>query len=127
VAARIDAFESGMNRLLNPDRRLGIRSMKLTTKASFVPDSEYLSLRHPLRDRSGAPVNVPQGTPINFLANVRADQIMAKMEELGRPLTPQEILDLNQCPDVIEDRGHYFGAGLEDEDQKALMSVLKRL
>ena len=101
--------------------------MKLTTKASFIPDASNLSLQVPLRDRDGQTISVPQGTPINFLANIRPEQIMEEMEKKGRPLTPLKILALNQCPDVIEDRGHYFAAGLDEQDQEALIAVLKRL
>jgi hypothetical protein len=31
------------------------------------------------------------------------------------------------CPDLIEDRGHVFGANLPDADKRALIEFLKTL
>jgi hypothetical protein len=45
-----------------------------------------------------------------------------------------QLLDLSKCPDLIVNRGHYFGTsqfagepGLPDDDKKALIAFLKRL
>jgi hypothetical protein len=35
------------------------------------------------------------------------------------------MLEVNTCPDFIEDRGHTFGSHLSDEDKKALIEYLK--
>jgi hypothetical protein len=46
-----------------------------------------------------------------------------------------QLLDLSKCPDLIVNRGHYFGTGkfaggepgLTDDDKIALIAFLKRL
>jgi len=47
------------------------------------------------------------------------------------PLVPQ-MLQFSKCPDLIVNRGHYFGTdkfqeepGLSDEDKRALIEFLK--
>ena len=43
----------------------------------------------------------------------------------------EELLGLSKCPDLVVNRGHYFGTGydneaaLSDEDKKALIEFLK--
>jgi len=36
-----------------------------------------------------------------------------------------ELLAANKCPDFIEDKGHYFGTDLSDNDKRALIEYLK--
>jgi hypothetical protein len=36
-------------------------------------------------------------------------------------------LAVSKCPDLIEDRGHTFGATLPDDDKRALIEYLKTL
>jgi hypothetical protein len=38
-----------------------------------------------------------------------------------------ELLAANNCPDFIEDKGHYFGTDLPDNDKRALIEYLKTL
>ena len=38
-----------------------------------------------------------------------------------------ELLAANKCPDFIEDKGHYFGDTLPDEDKLALIEFLKTM
>ena len=37
------------------------------------------------------------------------------------------LMKNSNCPDLVEDRGHYFGTGLADEDKRALIEFLKTL
>lgn len=53
--------------------------------------------------------NVPKGTPIAMVAN----------------MSPHD--GKNLCPDYIEDKGHYYGEDLPDEDKRALIEFLKTL
>jgi hypothetical protein len=39
--------------------------------------------------------------------------------------TIDEMLALSKCPDLIVNRGHYFGRDLSDEDKRALIGFLK--
>ncbi len=41
-----------------------------------------------------------------------------------RKLVP-ELLAANKCPDFVEDKGHYFGTDLADNDKRALIEYLK--
>jgi hypothetical protein len=38
-----------------------------------------------------------------------------------------DLLELSKCPDLVEDKGHRFGATLPDADKEALNEFLKTL
>ena len=95
---------------------------------------------------------IPSGTPIGLLSNLllipEGDDEAARDAHLDRvrafiarfvrqPLdlsgkTPEsiqtidELLALSKCPDLIVNRGHYFGSTLTDADKRALIGFLKR-
>jgi len=93
--------------------------------------------------------HIPAGTPINLLANVNPDMSFedlaglllhlklalleikvkgldgeAAKEVMKREVAPV-LLKVSMCPDLIEDRGHTFGADLPDADKLALIEFLK--
>ena len=94
---------------------------------------------------------IPAGTPIGLLSNVllrpetddedareaHEDRVLNfAVRFLRQPLdltgqTEQslndvrELLDLSKCPDLIVNRGHYFGSNLPDADKEALIAFLK--
>ena len=91
---------------------------------------------------------IPKGTPVNLIANLEPDfgqlvVLQAKVttalvkihasnlspEEATKELlkTVPELLAANKCPDFIEDKGHYFGTDLADNDKRALIEYLKTL
>ncbi|MGO8951923.1 MAG: hypothetical protein ACLPWS_09240 [Rhodomicrobium sp.] len=37
----------------------------------------------------------------------------------------KRLLEVNTCPDFIEDKGHYYGHDLSDEDTRALIEYIK--
>jgi hypothetical protein len=37
----------------------------------------------------------------------------------------EKLLEVNVCPDFIEDRGHTYGSQLGDDDKKALIEYIK--
>ena len=152
VEGRIKAFNDAVQKLLWPEKRLGKNSIwrtqnecALSLRKEFVP----LALR-PLADADGwiriGPI--PKGTPINLLANLEPDvkqlvvlkikisKALVKIRALN--LSPEastaelvklvpELLAANKCPDFIEDKGHYFGDTLPDEDKLALIEFLKTI
>ncbi len=67
---------------------------------------------------------------MNLLANLDVEALqkaLATERESLTQLSPVELMQrFNRCPDFVEDKGHYFGSGLSDEDKEALISVLKR-
>jgi hypothetical protein len=95
--------------------------------------------------------HIPAGTPVNLLANIDPDanpiEIAKAAIKIKKALAQIKLLNLNpadakellktevapalfaisKCPDLVEDRGHYFGRNLPDEDKKALISFMKTL
>ena len=51
----------------------------------------------------------------------------AATTELLRQKIAPELFKVNNCPDLIEDRGHEFGVNLPDADKRALIEFLKTL
>lgn len=94
---------------------------------------------------------IPKGTPINLLANIDPEtdpkQLVDVCLKLKKTLAEIKLKNLDpdgaaealktevgpalfkisKCPDLVEDRGHYFGTGLPDADKLALIEFLKTL
>jgi hypothetical protein len=152
VAGRMEAFNDAVERLLWPEKRLNKASIwrtqnecSLHLRKEFVPK--------PLRrfaDSDGY-INIgpiPKGTPVNLIGNLQPDfgQLVLLQAKIGKALlkihtmnlSPEqataelikavpELLAANKCPDFIEDKGHYFGTDLPDNDKRALIEYLKTL
>ncbi len=127
VAGRMEAFNDAIEKLLWPEKR--DRVINVTDRDTKL---ELGSLK----------ADVPKGTPIKLLANLdprETPRILQKKlnSDLGGKVlsslvrfVPDDILtplllNNNQAPDFIEDRGHEFGTGLPDEDKRALIEFLK--
>jgi cytochrome c peroxidase len=124
-----------------PDKRLGEQSIKTT------PRDTVLKLR-------SFEVTVPEGTPVNLLANIDLRTVLdrgALLKRLERLLTEPEqfaglveamaqgqggggelralvpaLLALNQAPDFIEDHGHDSHYGdLTGAEKRALIEFMK--
>jgi mono/diheme cytochrome c family protein len=152
VTGRMDAFNDAAEKLLWPEKRLDKESIwrtqnecSLHLRKEFVPKA----LRG-LADSNGY-INIgpiPKGTPVNLIANLEPDfgqlfVLQAKVtkalvkihtmnlspEESTQELlkTVPELLAANKCPDFVEDKGHYFGTDLADNDKRALIEYLKTL
>jgi hypothetical protein len=159
VKGRVEAFDDAITKMLWPARRLGkdsiwrtSRECSLQLQLAVVPEPIRALLR-PHADPDGyfrvGPI--PEGTPINLLANVgpemgarelvdlclklkkalveikanRLDSAAAR-ELLRRDVAPA-LFSASNCPDLIEDRGHEFGSDLPDADKMALIEFLKTL
>jgi hypothetical protein len=89
---------------------------------------------------------IPIGTPINLIANLQPKprEAVALVVKINRTLLAihngnlsgeaaaaewrklvPDLLAANNCPDFIEDEGHYFGTDLPDADKQALIEFLK--
>jgi hypothetical protein len=152
VEGRLTAFNDAVEKLLWPDKRPGKASIWRTqNECGLHLRKEYLPKElSKLADPDGY-INldpIPIGTPINLIANLQPKPLEAV--ELGikikhtllaihtdkltgeaatvewRKIIP-ELLAANNCPDFIEDQGHYFGTDLPDEDKRALIEFLKTL
>jgi hypothetical protein len=92
---------------------------------------------------------IPKGTPVNLLGSINTEaerkdllnvilktrSALRKIEQnnlddaaaaqlLKKEVAPA-LLKVNNAPDFVEDRGHYFGTTLPDDDKKALIEFLK--
>lgn len=149
VAGRMDAFNDAVEKLLWPEKRLNKDSIWRTqNECSFHLRKEFVP---PPCDKLAGPDGyvtigrIPKGTPINLLANLEPDfqhagaflkaagkLIKINAENLSpeaadaelRKLVP-DLIAMNKCPDFIEDKGHYFGTDLSENDKRALIEFLK--
>jgi hypothetical protein len=123
VAGRLAAYESAMNMLLWPDRRSGPGSIPRTTQRSrFVFED-------------GNRLCVARNTPIDLIANVHVaprehferDKLLDNLvcQVTGSGAANALFLLMDNAPDFVEDRGHTYGAGLSDEDKRALIAYMK--
>jgi hypothetical protein len=164
LMARMAAFQDAIEKLLWPDKRLGIGSVYRTTAESWLvldrdqlPPLLFAALRtggvigaHERALRIGP---IPQGTPINLLANTdlelsarNAPRLVKLVLDLHAALRDikvrglmgdaattrleglvPDLLAVSKCPDFVADRGHLFGARLTNDDKNALIAFLKRL
>jgi len=152
VEGRLRAFNDAVEKLLWPEKRLGKASIWRTeNECGLHVRKEYLpEALSGLADADGY-VNlgpIPIGTPINLIANLQPKPLEAVALGLKinhtllaihagnltgeaaaaewRKLIP-DLLAVNNCPDFIEDEGHYFGTDLPDSDKRALIEFLKTL
>jgi hypothetical protein len=152
VAGRMEAFNDAVEKLLWPEKRLNKESIwrtqddcTLHLRKEFVP--ERLHVIRAMADSDGyVKVGmIPKGTPINLVANLDPDfrnpdvfikiaqkLIKLKTTNLSRDKAAAEfnqliadLLAANKCPDFVEDKGHYFGTDLPDNDKRALIEYLK--
>ena len=124
ASARMAAFGDGMEKLLWPEKRLGVRSIAVTTTDSTVTISG--TTRN---------LRIPMGTPVDYVARVDPTELARLVARLPAvnlvlKLTPDDVLlssllTRNLAPDFIADRGHTFGAELPDADKRALIEFLK--
>jgi hypothetical protein len=125
-------------------RWLGYLAFLVAVLASFV--TYFLAGR--LGDLTIGPI--PQGTPVNLLANIDPDP--AKQSEVQKTLlhtlrvlnrgraeklnseelrqlmereVAPRLLSVSKCPDLVMDRGHYFAMELTPQEQADLIDLLK--
>jgi mono/diheme cytochrome c family protein len=152
IAGRMAAYEDAMSKLLWPERRLGVGSVKVTTEDTRLPDLlpalKQLDPELASFDFDVDLLRVPKGTPIALLTNVnpkdaksvlmayvdgvlegrpRAEfnQLRILNDRKGQAAMMKRLLEVSTCPDFIEDKGHYYGHDLSDEDKRALIEYVK--
>jgi len=159
VAGRIEAFNDAIEKLLWPGKRLDKESIwrtsqecSLQVQLEVIPQPLRTLLR-PHADADGyfrlGPI--PEGSPVNLLANidpetspkdlvalcvkVKVALAKIKLEKMDsaaakavlKNLVAPALFKVSKCPDLIEDRGHYFGTELPDADKRALIEFVKTL
>jgi hypothetical protein len=161
VAERMEAFQDGIEKMLWIKQR-GDQVWRTTQKSWIYIPRQYLPdlvqdilNRHPnLIDTATDSYKIgpiPEGTPVNLLANTNLDaglsngikrlrlvsDIIDVLDELKSETNDEQVkklmaeklvprfLALNKCPDFYEDKGHEFGKNLSLEDKRALIELLK--
>ena len=155
VAGRMQAFDDAAEKLLWPEKRLGLASVPRTTAESYIqiPASYLPAELQTLTDGGFLKIGpIPAGTPVDLIANAdldlstadkaadrvkliakaQADLLQIKLKHLDadaaqavlKNLVP-DLLKISKCPDFVEDRGHYFGTQLSDNDKRALIEYMK--
>ncbi|MGE3888023.1 MAG: hypothetical protein AB7H81_16440 [Vicinamibacterales bacterium] len=120
VQGRLTAFMDGMQKMLWPERRLGVQSIPVTTVDSWVTISGTTRR-----------VRIPAGTPVDYVARVdptRLPDIVRRsflLNLISDEGVFKRMLRNNKAPDFILDKGHTFGAGMPDADKWALIEYLK--
>ncbi len=140
VEGRLKAFNDAAEKLLWPEKRLGIPTIKVTGSDSVLK----------IRDIE---IRIPAGTPVDLLANInvyRAIQVPSVLHQLNDLLADPKrlvrlvealknrgqydkeladvvpvLLSMSQSPDFIQDHGHTFGSGLPDNEKHALIEYMK--
>jgi hypothetical protein len=150
VDGRMRAFDDAVEKLLWPSKRAGKASIRVTTRPTFVEIPGALvpgPLRTLIHDGALRIGPIPRGTPVKLVANIAPDprnlfvliplakaawneaagrQADVVFADVARTLAPA-LMAASTCPDLIEDRGHEFGADLSDTDKRALIEFLKTL
>ncbi len=150
VRGRMDAYNDGMKKMLWPETRDGVKSIKVTSSVTSLPDL-FGGLKSHLKtfdDMNLEILELPVGTPVNLLMSfnpVHAPKIFEayvagvlegkprkqfkglvdRRREAGIEAIEKKLLELNSCPDFIEDRGHTFGSQLSDRQKNALIEYMK--
>ena len=150
VKGRIEAFDDAAEKLLWPQKRDGIKSIKMTTAVTSLPDI-FPGLQSHLKKFDDMKLEIfelPAGTPVNLLmsfnpknvgsvlgayikgvlggkARRQFNSLVNQRREAGIESVKQKLLELNTCPDFIEDRGHTFGSKLNDHEKKSLIAYMK--
>lgn len=120
VTGRMAAFMDGMQKMLWPERRLGVQSIPVTTVESWVTISGTTRR-----------VRIPAGTPVDYVARVDPTRLpdIVRNSFLLNLISDEGVfrrmLRNNKAPDFVLDKGHTFGAQLPDADKWALIEYLK--
>jgi hypothetical protein len=152
IAGRMAAYEDGMSKLLWPERRQGLASIKVTTEDSKLPDIfpllKTLDPELAAFDFDPELLRVPKGTPINLITNIHPKDVKSVLlayvagvldgrsksdfsqlrvvnHAKGQAAMLKRLLDVSTCPDFIEDKGHNYGHDMSDEDKRALIEYMK--
>jgi mono/diheme cytochrome c family protein len=150
VKGRMAAFEDAAEKLLWPERRLGVKSIKVTSVETNLPDMfpGIASKLNLFEDMDLKLLSFPKGTPVNLVMNLNPESVPALLgayvegvlagrprrefkslvdqrREAGLEAMRRKMLELNTCPDFIEDRGHTFGADLSDREKRSLIDYMK--
>lgn len=109
-------------------RKLPLAQLKSVLRRQFLARLDRLDQQL----REAAILKVPAGTPVNLYANLNSSALvyaaLAHVRHRDDPRALAEaLLQLSDCPDLVEDSGHLYGTDLSDEQKKDLTAFLKTL
>jgi hypothetical protein len=109
-------------------RQLPLAQLKPVLRRRFLARLDHLDRQL----REAAILKVPAGTPVNLYANLNSGAViyaaLAYVRHRDDPRALAEaLLQLSDCPDLVEDSGHLYGTELTDEQKKDLIAFLKTL
>jgi hypothetical protein len=123
VDGRLAMYQDAMEKMLWPERRVGLGTIRRTTQAS--------TFKYP----EGGSVCIARKTPIDLIANVdivtpkffRKDNFFSRLfcHITGTGVLNGLFLLKDNAPDFVQDHGHTFGAEMADEDKHALIEYVK--
>jgi hypothetical protein len=149
------AFDDAVEKLLWPEKRLGLASVARTTAESYIEiPAAYLppALQSVAQNGFLRIGPIPEGTPIDLIGNAdldlsnrniaidrlkliakaQADLLTIQVNHLDSKAAQSvvrnlvpDLLKISKCPDFVLDRGHYFGTTLSEQDKRALIEYLK--
>ncbi len=123
VRGRMLSFYDSTEKLLWPERRLGVQSIIVTSI-----DTE---LAIPGRDRPDPDSRRDAGRSHRARRSARGAVDRAEPpgpeHPVGSARSSAASSGNNQAPDFVLDRGHLFGTELSDEDKRALIEFLKTM
>lgn len=141
IRGRVLAFEDAIKKLLWPElREFKIKRTSVDSYLQIPPSLEdnapqgffarlwdfikglFISSKIPEEG-----ILIPAGTPVNLIANVNFQKVSVRNVVTGvRSLLKGEAPgNIITNYDFVENKGHYFGAHLLDEDKRALIEFLK--
>jgi mono/diheme cytochrome c family protein len=107
---------------------VAVDRLRLPLRREFLDRLDRLDERL----RQAALLKIPAGTPVNLYANLGPGAVahvtVAHVRYRGDPRGLAEaLLQLSDCPDLVEDSGHEYGWHLGDAEKKDLIEFLKTL
>ncbi|HEV3080373.1 MAG TPA: hypothetical protein VGY66_11360 [Gemmataceae bacterium] len=110
------------------DRKPLLANLKPLLRQAFMAKLDALDKQI----REAALLKIPAGTPLNLYANLNSSvTLFAALTHLrlrGDPRALAEaLLQLSDCPDLVEDSGHLYGSDLTDAQKNDLVAFLKTL
>jgi hypothetical protein len=111
-----------------PNRKLPLDELKPALRQAFLSRLDALDKRL----SEAAVLRIPARTPVNLYANLNASALvhaaLAHLRYRHEPRALAEaLLELSDCPDLVEDGGHLYGTDLNDQEKKDLIAFLKTL
>ena len=129
VAAKIEAnVKEVVDGKLQGEPKLA--DLLATLKAQF--EQVIVAKATELAGQIESQFRIPKGTPLNLILNLNVGKVpyalKAYLTFKDDPANlARALLDLSDCPDLVENRGHTFGAELSPDDKRALIEYLKTL